>query len=730
MTASALPPQHQMALRQALALHQGGQVEQARDIYRRILAVQPANPDLLNLLGAAECQLGNAEEGAKLLARSIKLAPGQPGAHHNRGNALNDLGRFADAVVSFDHALALRPGYAETWFSRGTALRGLGDRVAAIESFERAVTLEPGYAEAWLGRGHILLELKRLPHALESYDRALAFESGLAEGWSGRGNVLTLLGRFEAALASYDKALAAAPAYAEAWSNRGTALRRLGQLDDAIASYDRALELLPDYAEAFYGKGLSLEEQGRLEDAAVVYERALAMKPGLDSLMGQALHVSMQLADWRGFDGRRNALAAGIDRGQKVSAPFPVQALIDEPELQRMAAKLFAEAEAQAAILNLPVRHSDHNTIRIGYFSSDFRNHPVTHLLAHTLEHHDRTRFEVFAFSLAAGPRDEWRRRVEAAADHFFDVAGLADVDIARLAREKEIDIAIDLNGWTKGYRAGVFAERAAPVQASYLGYLGTMGASWFDYLLADETIVPADSERFYMESIAYLPSYQSNDGGQKPSDKLFSRAELGLPDDGFVFCSFNQVFKLTPEVFDSWMRILTQVSGSVLWMYVANPIAIANLRAEAQKRGVDPARLVFAGRVPLEDHLARHRAADLFLDSHPYNAGATASNALRMGLPVLTRIGKSFPARMGASLLHAVGLPEMITDTPAAYEDLAVRLATRPGEMAEIKQKLALNLPESLLFDTERATRSLEAAFTKMIERARQGLPPAVIKV
>ncbi len=728
MTARPLPPQHQMALRQALALHQGGQVDQARRIYKQILAVQPASPDLLNLLGAAECQLGNTEEGARLLARSVKLAPGQSGAHHNLGNALNDLGRFQAALESFDRAVALRADHAEAWFSRGNALRGLVRSADAIASYERALALEPGYGDAWLNRGHLLLEAKRLSEAAESYARALALESGLAEAWSGQGNVLTLLGRFDEALQSYDRAVAVDPAYAEAWSNRGTALRRLDRLDDAVASYDRALQRLPDYAEALYGKGLTLEAQGRLEDAVAAYDRAVALKPALDSLMGQALHARMQLADWRDFDRRLDALAAGIAKGQKVSAPLPVQALIDDPRLQRQAAEIFARAETPPVTLDPPARHR-HDRIRLGYFSSDFRNHPVAHLIASALERHDRTRFEVFAFSLADGPDDDWRRRVRTAADYFIDVSRLPDTDIARLARDKAIDIAIDLNGWTKGYRAGLFAERAAPVQASYLGYLGSMGAPGFDYLLADETLIPTDAQRFYSEAIAYLPSYQVNDGNQTASDKVFARAELGLPEDGFVFCSFNQVYKLTPQVFGTWMRILTRVPKSVLWLYVDNAVAMANLKAEAQKAGVEPDRLRFAERVSLGKHLARQKVADLFLDSHPYNAGATASNALRMGLPVLTRIGQSFPARYGASLLHAVGLPELITDTPEAYEALAIRLATHPEELAALRAKLATNLPTAALFDTEGVTRALEAAFAAMHERAQAGLPPETIR-
>jgi predicted O-linked N-acetylglucosamine transferase (SPINDLY family) len=725
MTTSPLPPQHLLAMRQALALHQGGRIDEARQIYRQILGFHPDSPEVLTLLGAAECQQGNPAEGARLLGRSLELAPNQPNALHNRGNALNDLGRYEEAVASFDGALALRPDYTEAWFSRGNALRDLNKTAEAFASYDRALALEPGYAEAWLNRGRILQTQRRLQDALQSYDHTVNLEPQLAEAWNDRGNTLTLLGQFDAALQSYDRAVALDTAYAEAWSNRGTALRRLGRFDDAVASCDRALALHSDYAEALYTRGLALEALGRLPEAAKAFDQAMALKPGLDFLPGQALYARMQLSDWRDFEARRDGLATRIRNKEKAAAPFIIQALIDAPDLQKATAEIFAAAETAPAVLAPPDRHPPHDRIRVAYVSADFRNHPVAHLLAGVLESHDRSWFEIFAVSLADAPDDHWRRRIKAGVDHFFEASAMSDLDIARLIRSHEIDIAIDLNGWTEGYRSGVFAERAAPVQVGYLGYLGSMGTNAFDYILADDVLVPASQRPFYTEAVACLPCYQVNDR-LDAAPQAAGRTDLGLPEDGFVFCSFNQNYKLTPNVFDSWMRILHQVPASVLWLYVTDATARANLKGEAHRRGIDPERLIFAGRVPLEDHLKRLAAADLFLDTHPYNAGATASNALRVGLPVLTRIGQSFAARMGASLLTAVGLPELITETPEAYEAMAVALATQPGELAQVKRKLADHLPESALFDPERGARALEKVFTAMYRRSQDGLPPA----
>ena len=365
-----------------------------------------------------------------------------------------------------------------------------------------------------------------------------------------------------------------------------------------------------------------------------------------------------------------------------------------------------------------------------GYFSTDYRNHPVAHLMLGLFAAHDRSRFEVIAFSLGNPIKDKWHQRVKDSVDQFIEIQDMSDKEVAELARTMEIDIAVDLNGFTENCRAGIFAQRAAPVQVSYIGYLGTMGAPYIDYLVTDQTIVPAEARPFYNEKMIYLPSYQINDPTLQPSGRPMTRAEFGLPDDAFVFCAFNNNFKITPRVFERWMRILNRVPQGVLWLFVSNEKAQEYLRAFAADHGVDPSRLIFASKIPLEDHLARQRLGDLFLDTLPYNAGATASNALRVGLPVLTLTGKSFAGRMGSSLLKAVGLPELVTATEQEYEDKAVLLAQNPALMQSIREKLAANLPGSALFDNQTFARHIETAFQTIHNRACQGLPPIHVKV
>jgi predicted O-linked N-acetylglucosamine transferase (SPINDLY family) len=367
-----------------------------------------------------------------------------------------------------------------------------------------------------------------------------------------------------------------------------------------------------------------------------------------------------------------------------------------------------------------------HEKIRIGYFSADFRNHAIAYLIAGLFELHDRNRFEVSAFSFSPNTDDEMRARLSRAADRFLDVHAQSDGDVAELAKKLELDIAIDLTGFTAECRLGVFSLRAAPIQVNYLGYPGTMAAECIDYVVADSTVIPEADRRHYVEKIVYLPdSYQVNDSKRAISDKTFTREELGLPQTGFVFCCFNNSYKILPEVFECWMRILTHVEGSVLWLIRDSETAVHNLRREAQAKGVSANRLVFAKRMPLADHLARHRLADLFIDTLPYNAHTTASDALWAGLPVLTRIGETFAGRVAASLLRAIDLPELITATQEEYEHLAIALATNPGRLQQLKYKLKRNRLTTPLFNTALFTRHIEAAYMMMYERQRASLPP-----
>jgi predicted O-linked N-acetylglucosamine transferase (SPINDLY family) len=519
---------------------------------------------------------------------------------------------------------------------------------------------------------------------------------------------------------------------AEAHGNLANGLRELRRFEEALPSFDRAIALKPNDAQLHRDRAMTLQNLGRHAEALAGLADAVALQPDLEFAPGMIVHTRMLMCDWDGLDHDLAALIERVARGDKAAMPFTVIAWSDSPRLQRQAAEIYVRAKCPANATLPPIaRHPPHERLRVGYFSADLHNHATAWLAAELFERHDPASFELTAFAWGSDGEDAMRARLVAGFDRFIDVRDRSDRDVAALARELQIDIAVDLKGFTKDFRTGIFACRAAPVQVSYLGYPGTMGADYIDYIVADPPLIQDAEQQHYAEKIVWLPdSYQVNDSRRRIADRTPTRAEADLPPEGFVFCCFNQSLKITPAVFAGWMRILRQVEGSVLWLFQDNDAAVANLRAAAAGHGIDPGRLVFAARQPLPDHLARHRLADLFLDTAPYNAHTTASDALWAGLPVLTRMGATFASRVAASLLHAVGLPELITTTPDAYEALAVALATNPDALAALRQTLARNRPTAALFDTARFTTHLESAYRTMAARYQAGLPPDHIRV
>ena len=690
-------PQVEAALREAHSLHRAGRLDEARTLCLQALRLRPGQLQATTLLGIIAAQTGDPARAVALFGEVLQLDPRNVAAHNNQGNALRALRQPADAVASYDRALALQPDQAPTHNSRGKALFDLGRYEDALASHDQAVALQPDYAAAYFERGRALAALMRFEAAIASLDRAIALGFNHPGAWYVRGNASYSLEQFRVAVASYDRAIALEPKDARAHHNRGNALAMLGQYESAIASYDQAI----------------------------------ALDASLPSSHGERLHARMQLADWRDFAPQVSRLTARIERNEAASNPFVVLALCDSPPLQKLAARNWVRHKhpPDDALGPLPAR-ARRERIRVGYFSADFRAHATSSLTAELFETHDRSRLELTAFAFGEDTRDEMRRRVAAAFDRFLNVRQQSDRDIARLARSLEIDIAVDLGGFTRGSRPGIFALRAAPLQVSYLGYLGTMSADYIDYLIADDSIIPQELRQHYAEKIVYLPSYQVNDSKRRIAPLQFSRQQLGLPPAGCVFCCLNSTYKITPDTFDGWMRILMRAPGSVLYLLGGSPTLERNLRGEAQARGVAAERLVFGARLPAAEYLARYRTADLFLDTLPYNAGTTASDALWAGLPVLTRTGATFAGRVGASLLTAVGLPELIAASAEEYERLAVELANNPQRLAGIRVKLAASLSTAPLFDSAASARHLEAAYAKMYDRHVAGLPPEHIRL
>jgi protein O-GlcNAc transferase len=522
-----------------------------------------------------------------------------------------------------------------------------------------------------------------------------------------------------------NRALALKPGLAKAWLEGGIVLRELGRLGEAFGTVNKAVELDPALAEAWFEIGSLELKRKNYPDALSAFRRAAELRPGMAGVEGACFRAQMAIFDWQGFEIQRENLLASFRAGNPVLPPFFFVAVFDQPEDQLRCARMWAwPASAQTVWKG---ERYDHPRIRIAYMSADFHEHPVAVQIAGMLEHHDRSRFEITGISV--GPKDEskMRKRLQAGFERFIDAAALSDAKIADLVRELETDILVDLSGATEGARTRVYAKRCAPIQVNYLGYPGTMGTDYHDYIIADRTIIPEHHRQHYSEKVVYLPnSYMPTDDTREISEARFARAELGLPADAFVYCCFNNNYKISPAVFDIWMRILARVDGSVLWLHERAARAADSLRREASARGVDPERLVFAERMPrLADHLARHRAADLFIDTFPFNAHTTAVDALWAGLPVLTCMGESFAGRVAGSLLHAIGLPELIATTAEEYERRAIELGADIGQLQALKQQLVRNRQATPLFATASFTRGIEDAFIRMHERHFAGLAP-----
>jgi predicted O-linked N-acetylglucosamine transferase (SPINDLY family) len=704
---------------QGLFLHQNGQLADAKLMYEQVLAKQSKHFDAQHLLGVLAAQMNNPALAEQLIAKAIEINPNSAPAYSNRGLALQELKRLDDALVCYDKAIAIKPNDAEALNNRGNVLAKLKRLDDALASYDKAIAFNPAYADPFSNRGNVLKELNRLDDALESYDKSIAIKPDYADAYFNRGIALKELERLDDALVSYNKAIGIKPDYAEALNNRGIAQQELKRLTDALESYGQAIALNPDYADAYFNRGTTLKELERPDDALVSFEKAISIRPDHQFLYAR-LHTQMSVCVWNDLSDQLVQVESAFTHGLLVAPPFPLFGLTDKPAIQLLASKLYAKDKysGSGALGDVKKRPFD-GKIRIGYYSADFHNHATSYLMAELFEAHDLQRFELYGFSFGPDQQDEMRQRVSDGFQHFFDVTNKSDREVAVMSRELGVDIAIDLKGFTQNSRTGIFAERCAPIQVSYLGYPGTMGAPYFDYIVADKTVIPPESQQHFSEKIVYLPhSYQVNDSKRKISDKVFTRAELGLPENGFVFCCFNSNYKIVPATFDSWMRLLSTVDGSVLWLLEDNQTAAKNLRQEAEIRGVNPSRLVFAKRMALEDHLARQRVADLFLDTLPCNAHTTASDALWAGLPVLTLMGQSFAARVAASLLNAIDLPELITETQAQYEARAIELANEPAKLAEVKQKLLSNRKTSPLFNGELFASHIEAAYSEMQNR------------
>jgi predicted O-linked N-acetylglucosamine transferase (SPINDLY family) len=717
-------------LLRAIGLHRSRRLDEAEIAYRAVLA-SPSPPfDALHGLGIIRLEKGDPTEATELIQRALAINSGVAPAHSNLGNALKELGRLDEALGCYDRAVELQPDFVEAWFNRGVLLILLGRIPDALSSYDRALSIRPAYVEALNNRGNALSSLGRPDEALDSYDRALRLNPNFSPALSNRGQTLAALQRPQEALASFEEVLKRDPNNVKALAKHGDALQDLGRTAEAVLSYDRALKIRSDLPDVVNNRALALLDLGRHAQAAGAFRQLLALAPGWDYALGFKFHAQLLDCHWEDYHERAEQIAAGVARGERRDAPFSFLVHCGDPGKQRDCARIYAADKYPPAPepLSSDARYR-HDKLRIAYLSSDFHDHPVGHLIADLVDRHDRGRFKLFGFSLAQDRGDLLRERLRRSFDQFATVGSRSDREIAQLLKDNEIDIAIDLNGYTQGRRTGIFSHRGAPLQVNYLGYPGTMGAEYFDYLIADRYVVPPEHEAHYREKIVRLPhAYiaKTRQAVEPPG----SRNAYGLPEDAFVFCCFNNSYKIAPEVFDVWMRLLHRVPKSVLWLRDHGSEASRNLAREAERRGISADRLSFVPRVGRPEHLARYGTADLFLDTSPYNAHATALEALSAGLPVVTVSGASFASRVAGSLLHAIGLPQLIADDLTGYEALAFGLAGDRAALAEVRSRLMDNRAHASLFDADRLARHLEAAYLALCERHGRGETPASLDV
>jgi predicted O-linked N-acetylglucosamine transferase (SPINDLY family) len=645
---------------------------------------------------------------------------------------LYSSGKLIEAIAEIKILNESYPNVPLLFNILGACYQAQGKLKDSVKMFETATKIKPDYAEAHFNLGVVLKTQGQLENAIESYKKAIYLVPNYPAAHNNLGNAYKDLNQLDDAIRSYQAVIKMNPSNAEAHFNLGNVHKRLGNIDDSIINFKRAIKIFPDYYDARNNLAVVLRKQKKLHDSLTEYDYLIKLKPDAELVPGYILQIKKDLCIWDKSEKELNEIIKKINQKQNVCGPFSMLGFTDNPLLHKKVGEIFSDSISKnLGNFNKMTTNPKNKKIRIGYFSADFHNHATMHLMAELFELHNKNLFEIYAFSFGPNKQDDSRRRARLAFNEFFDVELNTDYEIALLAREQKIDIAIDLKGYTQDCRPKIFVIGCAPIQINYLGYPGTMGASFMDYIVADKTLISQKHEQNYTEKIVYMPySYQVNISNLSFSKSLFSRGDLNLPSEGFVFCCFNSVYKITPEVFAGWMRILKSVSMSVLWIYSKNSFAIENLKQEAVKHGIDENRLIFASFMTTKDHLKRIQSADLFLDTLPYNAHTTASDALRVGLPVLTRIGESFTSRVASSLLNGVNLPELITTSQEEYEALAIELATNPKKYKSLKDKLINNLPEAPLYDTSLFTRHIESAYKTMYERHHEGLEPENIYV
>ena len=678
-----------LKFKEAATLFQKGQIEKAENICTEIRRNDPKNFNNLNLLSIIFFQKKKFEDALKILKESIKINPKQAEANNNLGLMLMKLKKYNDAISYYKKAIEINDRFTDAYNNIGITYKELGIFNKAIFYWKKVIEIQPKNFQAYNNIGNIYLEENKNDLAIQFYDNALSLNKN----------------------------------FYLAYFNRGIALQKQEKLNESIDSFSEAIKLNSKYSEAYYNRGNSYRDINKLDFALSDYLSAFKIKPDLQNLFGNIFATKNNLCDWKNYNENLSYLEEQILNDKSIMSPFTSLSTFNSTKIQNKVAKIhlstkFGDINANN-YNNFSNKNKKNEKIKIGYFSSDFKKHAMSHLLAGMFENHDKSNFEIYGFLLTKIKKDEMTDRIANSFDHFIDVSKKTVKEISEISRSLKIDIAIDLMGYTKSNRFQIFLEKCAPIQINYLGYSATSGSNALNYIIADHTLIDNDDKKEFSENIIYMPhTFMPNDFKNIKLQNNLNRKDFGLSDNSFVFCCFNKQYKFTPVLFDIWMDLLKEVEKSSLWLLVNNNQTVKNLIKETEKRNVDPNRVIFARGQPLEQHLSRHSLADLFLDTFPYGAHTTCGDALWSGLPVLTLKGNTFASRVSSSLLKAINLEELITNSLDEYKSLAISLAKNPKKLIEIKKKLIINKDKTPLFDTKNYTKNLEAAYKSVYKR------------
>lgn len=705
------------------ALAEQGEAEQAIASYNQALRLQPGNPLVHFNLGNLHRMAGRLDYAVEAYRRVLAIAPRDPDTHNNLGIVYERQQKLEAAAACYRQALEISPNHVHALSNLGSVLQAQGRLEEAADACNKALAIRPDFPDALANLGTVRARQGRYEEAEALCRRVLGLQSRHTEAHRNLGTLFRVQGRLREAIAAYRQALAIAPDQAAVHNDLGDALRDSGDFDAAVAAYRKALAIEPQLVAARYNLAETLKVLGRFDEAVAAYEQVLAIEAEHFSALNGLTYLRQHICDWSGIDMlwerlRRDAFG----KPESGVSPFSVLYMPTTAEEQLACSTEWARQTlgpwiARRADLAAASRaRAAHQRLRIGYLSWDFHEHATSYLMAELFELHDRGRFEVYAYSYGPDDRSAIRARIQSACEHFVDIAGDSHLEAAQRIRGDGIDILVDLKGYTLGSRSAIVAQRPAPVQVNWLGFPGSMGTECIDYIIADPFIVPAGAERHYSERVVRLPDcYQVNDRKRRVGDRMSTRGENGLPTEGVVLCCFNQAAKILPDVFTCWMRIMHAVPRSVLWLLESNRWAAANLRRAAAEHDIAAERLLFAPLLPLAEHLARYRAADLALDTFPYTSHTTASDALWAGCPLVTRVGDTFVSRVAGSILRNAGMGELITESAADYERKVIELATEPGKLRDLRHRLRETRDQCPLFDTPRFVRNLETAYEDM---------------